>query len=132
MQSASPTHAKIYLIFAGLFGCTAVLFSAWASHALEGQEQEWAEIATRYQFIHCLALFALGIWHFTTYKMNITLGRLPVFAGYFWIIGIFLFSGNLVLLAITNISSLGFLTPFGGVSMAFGWLLIAITAMKLK
>ncbi|MTI09298.1 DUF423 domain-containing protein [Curvivirga aplysinae] len=132
MQSSALFHAKAFLIFAGLFGCEAILFGAWSSHGLSGQEQEWAEIAIRYQSLHILALLILGLTFLVTHRSNIQLGRLLKISGYLWLVGILLFSGSLSIMAAFSFTNLGFLTPIGGITLASGWLVIAISAIKLK
>jgi len=41
-------------------------------------------------------------------------------------IGILLFSGSLYALAFFNVRNLGYITPFGGLSLLAGWLVLAI------
>jgi len=69
------------------------------------------EKAVFYHLIHAVMLFVLA-------------GRTPLHAGP-WVsllLGIVLFSGSLYLLALTRVSWLGFITPFGGISFIAGWL----------
>jgi uncharacterized membrane protein YgdD (TMEM256/DUF423 family) len=42
--------------------------------------------------------------------------------------GIFLFSGSLYLMAVTNLRWLGAITPVGGVSYVLGWAWLFVTA----
>jgi uncharacterized membrane protein YgdD (TMEM256/DUF423 family) len=66
--------------------------------------------AVLYHAIHAIMLYLLA-------------GRTP-FRRVPWIafaVGILLFSGSLYVLAVTNIRSLGMITPFGGVSFLVGW-----------
>jgi uncharacterized membrane protein YgdD (TMEM256/DUF423 family) len=41
-----------------------------------------------------------------------------------WTAGITIFSGSLYLLAVTNVRWLGAITPFGGLLLLAGWLLL--------
>jgi uncharacterized membrane protein YgdD (TMEM256/DUF423 family) len=43
-----------------------------------------------------------------------------------FLIGILIFSGSLYLLAVTNVRTLGAITPIGGLSFLAGWLWLAI------
>ena len=43
-----------------------------------------------------------------------------------WSAGIVIFSGSLYLLAVTSIRWLGAITPFGGVLLLIGWLMILL------
>ena len=49
---------------------------------------------------------------------------------WFFILGIILFSGSLYILAITDIKWLGVITPFGGISFIFGWILVLVKFIK--
>ncbi|MEZ5384586.1 MAG: DUF423 domain-containing protein [Prosthecobacter sp.] len=44
--------------------------------------------------------------------------------------GVLLFSGSLYLLAYTGVKTLGAVTPFGGLSLMIGWLLVGLTLRK--
>jgi uncharacterized membrane protein YgdD (TMEM256/DUF423 family) len=46
-------------------------------------------------------------------------------AGILFIAGVILFSGSLYLLAITGVRRWGAVTPFGGLCLLGGWLLVA-------
>ena len=107
----------------------AVSLGAFGAHALKTvlsyqQLQTW-NTAVEYQFYHALGLIGLGIWSEKT-----TLQRLNVFAGSFLILGTLLFSGSLYLLALTGVTKLGMVTPFGGVFFISGWLLWLLSAAK--
>ena len=108
---------------AGVFGFLGVLLGAFGAHGLEerlsinGHIDTW-ETATLYLFVHALALLAatnLG----NAGKVN----GLRKVAG-FWVAGVILFSGSLYVLALTNVSKLGMITPFGGLCFLIGWALL--------
>ena len=66
------------------------------------------ETATLYHLIHGLAMFVVAMRSRAI--------------GYFWFLGgILLFSGSLYILALTNITKLGAITPFGGTAFLIGW-----------
>ena len=67
------------------------------------------ETAAFYHLIHGIALFVVAL---SSYR--------PV-GYYFFLAGIVLFSGSLYTMAITDISKLGAITPFGGVCFLVGW-----------
>jgi uncharacterized membrane protein YgdD (TMEM256/DUF423 family) len=69
----------------------------------------------QYQAIHSLALLAVGL---LTERIPGTSLRL---AGWAFASGILLFSGSLYILATTDISWLGMVTPFGGLAFLLGW-----------
>jgi uncharacterized membrane protein YgdD (TMEM256/DUF423 family) len=51
-------------------------------------------------------------------------------AGWLFVAGIVLFSGSLYLLALTGITWLGAITPFGGVAFLLGWLGLAVAIWR--
>lgn len=83
----------------------------------------WAK-AVLYQIFHTGAIFGVALLGLIIPTINI---NRPAFAFY---LGILLFSGSLYLLALTGISSLGIITPFGGLSFITGWLLLALAALR--
>jgi uncharacterized membrane protein YgdD (TMEM256/DUF423 family) len=46
--------------------------------------------------------------------------------------GIVLFSGSLYLLALTGVTKLGIVTPFGGLAFLAGWGFLAYAATKIN
>ena len=103
----------------GFSAFLAVGLGAFGAHALKdrlidsGLLSTW-ETASQYHLIHSIAM--LLPW-------SMGPGRLK--PAVFFLIGIFLFSGSLYLLAFTGIRWLGMITPLGGVSFLAGWLLLA-------
>lgn len=103
-------------------GFLAVVLGALGAHGPKGflsqpnAAQIWDK-AVFYHFIHAVMLFVLA-------------QRKPVPTGPWlsFLIGILLFSGSLYLLAVTSVTWLGVITPFGGVSFLAGWLWLAISA----
>jgi uncharacterized membrane protein YgdD (TMEM256/DUF423 family) len=100
---------------AAAMGLLAVSLGAFGAHALKplltqnDMTSVW-QTAVLYHFLHAIMLFVLA-------------DRKPFTAGPWWcfLIGIVLFSGSLYLLAVTDAHWLGFITPFGGVSLLTGW-----------
>ena len=104
-----------------LMGFLAIALGAFGAHSLKGvlEQNQTGEIwktAVFYHFIHAVMLFVLA-------------ARKPVprVAWFGFLIGIFIFSGSLYCLAITNIKWLGAITPFGGVSFLVGWVCLMIS-----
>jgi uncharacterized membrane protein YgdD (TMEM256/DUF423 family) len=93
----------------------AVAFGAFGAHALKptleahGLTDVWNK-AVLYHFIHAIALFVLALLT-TSHR------------GVWWLFcaGIFLFSGSLYLMALTNVRWLGAITPLGGLCFLAGW-----------
>ena len=118
-----------FTVIAGILGFLGVVLGAFGAHGLEeqlganDQLDNW-RTATLYLFVHTLAILALS-----GFGASSGLGGLGRIA-WFWVAGVVLFSGSLYILAVTNISKLGMVTPFGGLCFIFGWLLLAISAYK--
>jgi uncharacterized membrane protein YgdD (TMEM256/DUF423 family) len=98
----------------------AVALGAFGAHSLRstlethGMLDVWNK-AVLYHFIHAIALLVLALYG--------TINR-----GAWWLLlaGIFLFSGSLYLMALTNLRSLGFVTPIGGLCFLAGWMWLII------
>lgn len=120
---------KTFLILASLFGGLAVALGAFGAHAMAGRYSESLlgtfETAVRYQFYHALALVAVVV----------ALGRWPqsmpaIWAGWFFVAGIVVFSGSLYVLVFGGLRWMGAITPIGGVAFITGWLLLAWSAWR--
>jgi uncharacterized membrane protein YgdD (TMEM256/DUF423 family) len=120
--------ARIFLAIAGVLGGLAVVFGAFASHALKDRLSERAleiwETGTKYQMYHALALVlvALLLSRLTTQSFPL------IMAGYAFIVGVFLFSGSLYALSLSGIKWLGAITPLGGLAFIFGWICLVVAA----
>ncbi len=93
----------------------AVALGAFGAHALRstieshGLLDAWNK-AVLYHFVHAIALFALAL-----------AGATNRTAWWLLFAGIFLFSGSLYLMALTNLRWLGAVTPLGGLCFLAGW-----------
>lgn len=118
--SMSPLLFRIAAVLCFL----AVALGAFGAHSLKATLQAhdminvW-EKAVLYHFIHALALLVLAL-HGVSSRGPSTL----------FVAGIFLFSGSLYLLALTNIRWLGAVTPIGGLCFLAGWAWLAISAAR--
>jgi uncharacterized membrane protein YgdD (TMEM256/DUF423 family) len=93
----------------------AVALGAFGAHAFKATLEAHAKLdvwktAVLFHFLHGLALFVLALMPASP--------RIPaaLFAA-----GIFLFSGSLYVLALTNMRWLGAITPLGGLCFLAGW-----------
>lgn len=108
------------LRIAAITGFLAVALGAFGAHKLKdllagnGTLAIW-ETASLYHLVHAVVLLVLAL---TLPKARWTFYS---FAG-----GIFVFSGSLYLLALSNIKWLGAITPLGGLALLTGWLLLAL------
>jgi len=110
-----------------LLALLGVVFGAFAAHFLKPtllQNNTWEvwQTAVLYQFVHALAMLALG--------QGTTLRTGPLVC---WAVGVFFFSGSLYLLALDPTQHwIGPITPLGGTALivGWGWLLFDLFALK--
>lgn len=106
-----------------MLGVAAGAFGAhWLAPRLPPDLAAVFETAVRYQLVHALALLAVG-WAVTRWPARSTSA-----AGWLFVLGIVLFSGSLLLLAVTGIRALGIVAPFGGTALLAGWACLAWSA----
>ena len=119
-----------FLMLAAFFGFTGVALGAFAAHGLKKSlSAEYLAIfhtGVTYQLVHALALFGVAL---LAAHMP---GRLVLWAGVSFSIGILLFSGSLYLLTTVGIGKLGIITPFGGLAFLIGWLCLGLAAWRLQ
>ena len=119
---------KLFLVLASFFAGSSVLLGAFAAHGLKGRLAEnlltTFQTGAQYQMYHALALLASAIL--------LKLFELSYFqtAAWFFIAGIVLFSGSLYMLALTQISVFGPVTPLGGICFVIGWIMLGLGAAK--
>ncbi|MDP6152605.1 MAG: DUF423 domain-containing protein [Phycisphaeraceae bacterium] len=121
---------RTFFILGSVFGMTAILAGTFGAHGLEQTVTpallETFDTGVRYHMYHALALIGVA-WaceHFG--------GKLPVAAGWLFVIGIIVFAGSLYLLAITGARWLGMITPIGGVAFVVGWLLLIVAGAQSR
>jgi len=112
-------------------GFLSVALGAFAAHGLESvlsdKRMDTFQTAAQYQIFHTLAL--LGIICTEDSLLQV---RCKIYLARCFVLGIILFSGSLYLLAITDISALGMLTPIGGSAFIIGWAMLFIAAIRSK
>src|SRR5688572_8315635 len=125
---------KTFLIIAAILGAISVTLGAFAAHGLKKivppETVTTFETGVRYQFYHTFAILFVGL----------LLERMPaqllVWSGWFFLIGILLFSGSLYLLTAlkatqtVGLSGVGIITPFGGLFFIAGWVLMLMGIIK--
>ena len=119
---------KFFFTLGCIFSFLGVTFGAFGAHALKQrlapEMMQIFEVGVRYQMYHAFALFVV-VW--VSHSWNIA-GAAA--SGWWFIVGIILFSGSLYALALTNIKWLGAVTPLGGLSFLIGWLWLAWNVWK--
>jgi uncharacterized membrane protein YgdD (TMEM256/DUF423 family) len=121
-------------IFGGIFGMTAVIIGAFGAHALGDQlsieSLRSFETGVKYQMYHAILMIILGF----NAKANTKLYK---FVFYMLVLGVFMFSGSIYLLATNALTSFDFtsialVTPLGGTLLILSWLLILVSFWSKK
>ena len=113
------TLARRCIFWGALFGLSGVMIGAFGAHGLKAlltaDQLAIYHTGVDYQFVHALALLLLGALaqHQTPKAWQL--------AATLFIAGVFIFSGSLYLLVLTDNSWLGAITPIGGTSFIAGW-----------
>ena len=118
------------LVVAGIAGGLAVALGAFGAHALRDTLDQRAlatwRTAVDYQAWHALALLATGC--LARGRPSAALGV----ATLAFVLGIVLFCGSLLALALGAPRPFGIVTPFGGVAFLVGWLALAVHGWRIR
>ena len=121
---------RTFLLAGALAGFVGVAFGAFGAHGLRGRLTPDMlavfETGVRYQMYHALALMLTAAIMMTG---RVESARAFTIAGWSFVGGIVLFSGSLYLLAVTGVTSLGALTPIGGLLFLAGWACLVIAML---
>jgi len=125
---------KLFIAMGSFAAFIGVGLGAFGAHGLRNRLSEqmlavW-KTGVDYQMIHALGLILVGILIYLYTSHGATGMALLKFAGWLFLLGIFLFSGSLYLLAILEIHKIGMITPFGGLAFLAGWLALAIGIIR--
>ena len=107
----------IFIKLGIIFCMLSVIIGAFGAHSLEntiGDKIDTFKTGVQYQIFHGIALIMTGILSIVL-KVDLNI------VGYLFIIGIFLFSFILYLIAIYKYSFLGMIAPIGGLSFIAAW-----------
>jgi len=127
--AASTIHRmdRTFMLIGVVAAFIGVGFGAFGAHGLRGRTSPEMlavfETGVRYQMYHA---FAILITALALSRLDAPLIR---WAGWLFTAGIVIFSGSLYALVLTGTSSLGAITPFGGIAFLAGWACLAIAAL---
>lgn len=126
-------QARATLISAAIAGFSGVALGAFGAHGLKTVLSAkmltvW-QTAVQYHLVHGAVLLALAIALMALPKSDVKIWLQR--SSTMMLAGLLLFSGSLYLLALTDIRSLGMITPIGGLSWLIAWGLIAVAAFKM-
>ena len=119
---------KTLAVITAISGFLGVALGAFGAHGLRDiVEPELLSVwqtAMEYQMFHVLVLVSIVI------AGSRQSNRLLTISGWLFVAGTVLFSGSLYALVITDIKSLGMVTPLGGVLFLIGWLVLSFALVK--
>lgn len=114
-----------FSVIASILLALAVSLGAFGAHALKGRLDSYSlgiwDKAVFYHFIHAIGLLIVAR---TIPQVDTTV------VCWLLVAGIALFSGSLYVLALSGISILGAVTPFGGVAFIGAWVMLALRLMR--
>jgi len=125
---------KRILISAAILAIIAIVLGAFGAHKLKELLPEQSlnsfETGVRYQMYHVFLLLFLGVFSEITESVKKKVYRLTM-------VGVLFFSGSIYMLStysITgfDISSIGFITPIGGLLLLTAWGLLLRSFINLK
>jgi uncharacterized membrane protein YgdD (TMEM256/DUF423 family) len=119
---------RFFIRLGAVMAFAGVALGAFGAHALRARlsDEHLAvfETGVRYQLLHALALVLIGVLAHRRQE------RLTTAAGWLFTLGIVLFSGSLYALTLGGVTSLGMVTPIGGLCFLAGWACLALSASR--
>jgi uncharacterized membrane protein YgdD (TMEM256/DUF423 family) len=120
---------KKFLILGSMNAFLAVVLGAFGAHVLKDRLTTDMlavfQTGVQYQMYHAFALIVVALLS-KQFSNSAAIGR----SGWFFLIGIVLFSGSLYALSLSGITILGAITPLGGIAFLIGWFLLVWGAFK--
>lgn len=119
-MSGAPSQR--FLVIGAILAGVGVAAGAFGAHALKEildvPMLQVFDTATRYLMYHAFGLCIVS-WAIDRYP-----GQRLEKSGWFFILGILLFSGSLYMVSLAGIRWLGAVTPIGGLAFLAGWILL--------
>jgi uncharacterized membrane protein YgdD (TMEM256/DUF423 family) len=121
---------KQFLSIASILGFLSVALGAFGAHAIKeripADMLDVYKTGVQYQVYHTLAIFGIALL-LKFFPDN----RMFTLSGWFFLVGIIVFSGSLYGLSLSGIKVLGAITPIGGLCFLTGWALLLVGTFKL-
>lgn len=117
--------------FLGLFS---VAFGAYSEHGLKpvitDEQFRFLMTAVRYNQVNAVVIAAIGFVLNSSHPLN----ELKTFhwSAKAFVLGSLLFSFSIYFSVLLNVKSITSLTPFGGVTLMIAWILLLISANKVR
>jgi uncharacterized membrane protein YgdD (TMEM256/DUF423 family) len=117
---------RTFMFIGAIMGFLGVALGAFGAHGLRTRLSPEMlavfETGVRYQMYHALAMVAAAA------AMSRLDTRAAAAAAWCFTGGVVVFSGSLYALALTGVTTLGAITPLGGLGLLAGWILLAVAA----
>jgi len=122
--------SKALLLVACVIGAATVLLAAFVAHLAESLNPaalRSVQSAMQMQQFHVLALLVVG----AIAVLN-TPSKTLLAAGVLILLGLLMFSVNILLVHLAGVGSFKSVIPYGGMAFVAGWLFLAVWAWRLK
>lgn len=121
------------LIVGSFLGAISVAFGAYSEHSLKPviTEEQFRFLITaiRYNQIHAIIIIITAIVHINNCEQS---RKIMKWVGRTFIAGTICFSFSIYLSVLTGINEITYLTPVGGLTLIFAWILLGIAGIQLK
>ncbi len=137
------SSSRWMLFLGGLLSATAVAMGAFLSHGLEpllvarqvdaaeiARRLTMAETAARYHLVHGVALVMLSIL-LRSPPPGVRGGLVAIASGLI-VLGTLIFCGSLYAISVLDLTGLRRVAPYGGSTLIFGWICLAVAAVAGK
>ncbi|SNX61009.1 Uncharacterized membrane protein YgdD, TMEM256/DUF423 family [Nitrosomonas ureae] len=123
--------SRTFLIIGILNAFLCIALGAFGAHGLKrmlsADMLSVYHTGVQYHFYHAFGIIVIGLL-----LLHFPKSRLMPISGWLMMIGIVLFSFSLYALSITDMRTLGMITPFGGISFLTAWALLAYAIWREK
>ena len=121
------------LIVGSFLGAISVAFGAYSEHSLKPviTEEQFRFLITaiRYNQIHAIIIIITAIVQINNSEQSRVIMK---WVGRTFIVGTICFCFSIYLSVLTGISEITYLTPVGGLTLIFAWILLGIARVQLK
>ena len=121
------------LIVGSFLGAISVAFGAYSEHSLKPviTEEQFRFLITaiRYNQIHAIIIIITAIVHINNCEQS---RKIMKWVGRTFITGTICFSFSIYLSVLTGVNEIIYLTPVGGLTLIFAWILLGIAGIQLK
>ncbi len=117
---------KFWIVTGGVFGFLGVALGAFGAHSLKNiltpEMLDVFKTGVFYHLIHSVVILAIGLCGINKFYKS----------GFFFSIGILLFSFSLYSYSVTSITFIALITPVGGLAFLIGWLFLITAGLKFR